>query len=120
MFGEDRVIFISDTMMAAGLDDGMYELGGQPVIVKGNRATLEDGTLAGSNTNLMDCMKTAVRMMKVPLETAVRCAAVNSAKSVGIYDRYGSITCGKVANVVLLEKEDLKTKQVILRGECLK
>lgn len=34
MFGEDRVIFISDTMEAAGLEDGMYELGGQPVIVK--------------------------------------------------------------------------------------
>lgn len=119
MFGEDRVIFISDTMMAAGLDDGMYELGGQPVIVKGNRATLEDGTLAGSNTNLMECMKTAVRQMQVPLETAVRCAAVNPAKSVGIYDRYGSITPGKIANLVLLAKEDLETKQVILRGECL-
>lgn len=119
MFGEDRVIFISDTMMAAGLDDGMYELGGQPVTVKGNRATLEDGTLAGSNTNLMECMKTAVRQMNVPLETAVRCAAVNPAKSVGIYDRYGSITPGKTANVVLLAKEDLETKQVILRGECL-
>ena len=52
-------------------------------------------------------------------ETAVRCAAVNPAKSVGIYDRYGSITPGKTANVVLLEKEDLNTKQVILRGEIL-
>lgn len=117
MFGPDRVIFISDTMMAAGLSDGMYELGGQPVIVKGNHATLEDGTLAGSNTNLMECMKTAVLKMQVPLETAVRCAAVNSAKSVGIYDQYGSITPGKVANVVLLSMNDLETKQVILKGK---
>lgn len=116
MFGPDRVIFISDTMMAAGLEDGMYELGGQPVIVKGNRATLEDGTLAGSNTNLMECMKTAVRLMDIPLETAVRCAAVNSAKSVGIYDKYGSITPGKVANAVLLDKETLEVKKVILKG----
>ncbi|MBS6196069.1 MAG: N-acetylglucosamine-6-phosphate deacetylase [Clostridiales bacterium] len=119
MFGTDRVIFISDTMMAAGLEDGMYELGGQPVIVKGNKATLEDGTIAGSNTNLMDCMRVAVQKMDVPLETAVRCAAVNSAKSIGIYDEYGSITPGKVANLVLLNKEDLATRQVILRGERL-
>lgn len=119
MFGPDRVIFISDTMMAAGLSDGMYELGGQPVIVKGNRATLEDGTIAGSNTNLMECMKTAVQEMNVPLETAVRCAAVNSAKSVGIYDHYGSITSGKVANAVLLDKKDLAVKQVILKGKCI-
>ena len=119
MFGSDRVIFISDTMMAAGLPDGMYELGGQPVRAQGNRATLEDGTLAGSNTNLMECMRTAVLQMHVPLETAVRCAAVNSAKSVGIYDRYGSITPGKVANAVLLRKEDLTVKQVILKGKKL-
>jgi N-acetylglucosamine-6-phosphate deacetylase len=117
MFGGDRVIFISDTMMAAGLEDGLYELGGQPVIVKGNHATLEDGTLAGSNTNLMNCMRVAVQKMQIPLETAVRCAAVNSARSVGIYDKYGSITPGKIANAVLLRKEDLSTSQVILKGK---
>ncbi len=119
MFGADRMILISDTMRAAGLEDGMYELGGQPVIVKGNRATLEDGTLAGSNTNLMDCMRTAVKEMGIPLEDAVRCAAVNPAKSIGIYDKYGSITSGKVANVVLLRKDNLALKQVILKGELL-
>lgn len=119
MFGEDRVIFISDTMEAAGLPDGMYELGGQPVKAVGNRATLADGTLAGSNTNLMQCMRTAVCQMQVPLETAVRCAAVNPAKSVGIYDKYGSITPGKIANAVLLNKEDLTVKQVILKGKLL-
>ena len=119
MFGEDRVIFISDTMMAAGLADGMYELGGQPVIVKGNLAALEDGTIAGSNTNLMKCMVTAVKEMDIPLATAVRCAAVNSAKSVGIYDKYGSITPGKVANAVLLRKSDLSVEKVILKGNII-
>ena len=119
MFGEDRVIFISDTMEAAGLEDGMYELGGQPVIVKGNRATLEDGTIAGSNTNLMKCMRTAVKQMGIPLEKAVKCAAVNPAKSIGIYDKYGSITPGKVANAVLLDQETLEIKGVILKGQML-
>ena len=119
MFGEDRVIFISDTMEAAGLEDGMYELGGQPVIVKGNRATLEDGTIAGSNTNLMKCMRTAVKQMGIPLEKAVKCAAVNPAKSIGIYDQYGSITPGKVANAVLLDQETLEIKGVILKGQIL-
>ena len=87
--------------------------------VKGNRATLRDGTLAGSNTNLMECMRTAVREMQIPLETAVRCAAVNPAKTVGIYDRYGSISPGKMANLVLLDKGDLRVRQVILRGKLL-
>lgn len=119
MFGRDRIILISDSMMATGMPDGTYSLGGQVVIVKGNLATLEDGTIAGSNTNLMNCMKTVVQKMKLPLETAVLCASRNPAKSVGIYDRYGSIRPGKVASMVLLDKKDLSVKQVILRGKLL-
>ncbi len=118
MFGDDRIILISDSMEATGMPDGEYALGGQTVIKKGKLATLEDGkTIAGSATNLMDCLRTAVREMGIPLESAVKCAAVNSARSVGIYDRVGSITVGKLANMVLLKEEDLSTDQVILRGK---
>lgn len=119
LLGDDKVILISDSMMATGLEDGDYSLGGQAVKVVGNLATLADGTIAGSATNLMDCVRVAVQKMGIPLESAVKCAAVNSAKSVGIYDNYGSITTGKVANLVLLNKEDLSLKQVILQGEAL-
>lgn len=119
MFGDDRIIFISDSMKATELDDGIYELGGQKVIVQGNRATLEDGTLAGSNTNLMKCMITAVKEMNIPLEIAVKCAAVNPAKAVGIFDKFGSIKSGKIANAVLLNKKDLSIKNVILKGKIL-
>lgn len=119
LFGDDRIILISDSMMATGLEDGDYSLGGQAVKVVGNLATLKDGTIAGSATNLMDCMRTAVLKMGIPMESAVKCAAVNPAKSVGIYDRCGSITPGKRANVVLLQKEDLSLRQVILEGKPL-
>ena len=119
MLGTDKVIFISDSMMAAGLEDGNYQLGDLPVHVSGHLATLQDGTLAGSATNLMDCMRKAVLDMGIPLEIAVKCAAVNSAKSVGIYDKYGSITPGKVANLVLLNKKDLSLNKVILKGQIL-
>lgn len=119
MLGDDKIILISDSMMATGLKDGTYSLGGQPVKVAGNLATLKDGTIAGSATNLMECMRIAVQKMGIPLESAVKCAAVNPAKSIGIYDRYGSITPGKTANLVLLDKEDLSLRRVILRGKVL-
>ena len=119
LFGEDHIIFISDSMRAAGLADGSYTLGGQKVEVKGQYARLESGNLAGSVTNLMDCMRWAVKEAGIPLETAVKCAAVNSAKSAGIYEKYGSITPGKTANLVLLKKEDLSLKNVILKGKIL-
>ncbi|MBD5546912.1 MAG: N-acetylglucosamine-6-phosphate deacetylase [Lachnospiraceae bacterium] len=119
MFGDDRIILISDSMMATGLEDGNYSLGGQAVKVVGNLATLQDGTIAGSATNLMDCMRTAVLEMGIPLESAVKCATVNPAKSVGIYDQYGSITPKKKADVVLLKKEDLSLRGIVLEGRLL-
>ena len=119
MLGEDRVVFISDSMRATGMKDGLYTLGGLGVSVKGNRATLvSDGSLAGSVTNLLDCLRTAVTKMGVPLETAVACATANPARSAGIYDRYGSITPGKKGNLVLLNK-DLSLRAVIKDGKVL-
>ncbi len=117
MFGEDRIILISDSMMATGLSDGSYSLGGQAVTVRGNKATLADGTIAGSATNLMQCLQKVVSF-GIPLEAAVKCAAVNPAKEIGIYDQYGSIRPGKYANLVLLDL-DLQVKQVILKGRKL-
>ncbi len=117
MFGDDRIILISDSMEATGMPDGQYALGGLPVTVKGNHATLADGTLAGSATNLMDCLRTVVKCMGIPLESAVKCAAVNPAKEIGIFDRYGSIENGKMANLVLLKKDSLDTAGVVLRGK---
>lgn len=119
MFGDDKIILISDSMMATGMEDGTYQLGGQDVKVVGNLATLaEGGAIAGSATNLMDCLRTAVKTMGIPLNSAVKCATENPARSIGIYDSYGSISEGKYANVVLLDK-DLEIKAVIKKGEIL-
>lgn len=119
MLGEERIIFISDSMRATGMPDGRYTLGGLEVDVRGNRATLvSDGALAGSATNLMDCVRTAVKQMGIPLETAIACATANPAKSLGIYDRYGSISAGKRADMLLLDKE-LDLKMVIKNGKVL-
>lgn len=116
MMGADRIILISDSMRATGMPDGRYLLGGLEVDVTGNRATLaSNGALAGSATNLMDCMRTVVKKMGIPLETAVACATMNPAKALGAYQNYGSITPGKKANLVLLDK-DLNIKMVFKDG----
>ena len=119
MFGDDRIIMISDSMMACGLDDGQYTLGGLDVTVKGNVATLtKEGNIAGSVTNLMNCVRTAVKKMNIALESAIKCAAVNPAKAIGIYDRFGSIEPGKIANLVLLDK-NLEIKHIIKNGKII-
>lgn len=116
MFGDDRICMISDTMEACGLEDGEYSLGGQKVFVHGNLATLADGTIAGSVTNLMNCLRTAVKVTGIPLASAVKCCTVNPCKAIGIYDRFGSLEVGKVANVVLLD-EELNIVRVIKDGQ---
>lgn len=119
MLGADRMILISDSTRATGMKDGRYTLGGLDVEVRGNHVTLvSNGALAGSATNLMDCMKYAVKKMGIPFETAVACATMNPAKALGEYEKYGSITPGKKGNVVLLDKE-LNVKVVIKDGKCL-
>ena len=117
MFGPKRVILVSDTMRAAGMPDGDYTLGGQAVKVKGKLATLADGTIAGSVTNLMNCMRTAVSF-GIPLEDAVWAAAVNPARAIGIFSRMGSLEPGKRANVVVLD-QNLELKDVFFRGELV-
>lgn len=99
-----RVVLISDSMRAAGLPDGCYELGGQQVYVKGRRAVLSDGTIAGSATNLYDCMRTAVSF-GIPVWEAAAAASMNPAKSIGIYDKAGSLEIGKRADILLADAQ---------------
>lgn len=99
----DRIVLISDSMRATGMENGTYDLGGQQVTVNGKLATLADGTIAGSATNLYDCMRTAVSF-GIPREEAIAAATMNPAKSIGIYDEVGSLTPGKRADVLLVDE----------------
>ncbi len=107
----DRIALISDSMRAVGLANGTYELGGQQVHVEGRRATLSNGTIAGSATNVYDCMCTAVSF-GIPLEDAIAAATITPAKSIGIFDEVGSLTPGKRADVLLVDK-NLKLVKVV-------
>ena len=115
MFGPERVILISDSIRGAGMPDGQYTLGGQDVTVRGPLATLADGTIAGSVTDLMGCVKKAVSF-GIPLADAVLAAALNPAEAIGVSDRFGTLDIGKQANIVVLDKE-LDLKAVFFAGQ---
>lgn len=121
MNGEERMVLISDSLRCTGMPDGDYLLGGQTVVKQGRHCTLKkEGNLAGSVSNLADCMRTAVLEMKIPLETAVRCASINPARAIGIDGRYGSIEAGKKADVVLLRKDStLSLAAVVKDGKVI-
>ena len=112
----NRVCLISDALRCCGMPDGQYELGGQDVFLKGGIAKLADGTIAGSATNLYDCMLKAISF-GIPKEVAITAATATPAKQLGRSD-IGSIAVGNFADFVVCDSE-LNRKEVYMSGKKL-
>lgn len=117
LFGAARMVLISDSLRCCGMPDGEYELGGQQVFLKDGIARLADGTIAGSATNLYDCMLRAISF-GIPAEDAVRAATYNPARQIGALSEVGSIAVGKRADFVLCDAA-LNRREVWLAGKKL-
>lgn len=116
--GTDKTILVSDAMRAAGIEDGMYELGGQKVTVKEKAARLEDGSLAGSTLNLRDAVYNIVKYLNVPVCEAVKMASLSPAKAIGEDKNKGSIEIGKDADMIIFD-DDINISAVIIAGKML-
>lgn len=112
MFG-DKLNLVSDSLRCAGMPDGTYELGGQPIVVRDRKATLLDGTLAGSCISIAHAVQNVVRF-GLPLETAIYASSTAPALAIGARD-IGSIQVGKAADLVLLD-ENLNVDAVFING----
>lgn len=117
LFSDNNIVLISDSIRATGMSDGIYSLGQQEVNVKGRYATLEDETLAGSVTNLYQCFRNAIEI-GIPLESALKSATINPAKSIGAEGDYGSISPGKMADLLILNP-DLSIRNIIFHGQII-
>lgn len=110
-----RICLISDSLRCCGMPEGKYELGGQDVFLKGGVARLEDGTIAGSASNVYTCMLNAIEY-GIPKETAVAAATITPAREIGADDLIGSIAEGKLADFIICD-ENLKPERIILGGK---
>ena len=99
-----RVCLISDSLRCCGMPDGEYELGGQQVFLQGGIARLADGTIAGSATNLFQCMRRAISF-GVPEAEAITAATLTPAREIGADALVGSLTVGKYADFVVCDQE---------------
>ena len=112
LFGE-RLNLISDSLRCAGMPDGDYTLGGQPITVKGGRATLTGtDTLAGSSISLLDAVRRAVHF-GLSLPEAVYAASTAPALAVGL--EAGAIRPGRPADLAVLDR-NLKLLAVFVDG----
>jgi len=115
IFGGERMVLISDALRCCGMPDGEYELGGQRVFLKGGVAQLADGTIAGSVTNLYDCMRNAI-LFGIHEVDAVRAATFNPACALGVQNQVGSIATGKLADFIIC-RGDYTGRRVFLGGQ---
>ncbi len=114
----EKIVLITDSMRAAGLKEGTYDLGGQEVIVTKGQARLKDGTLAGSVLTMDKAVKNMASKVGVPLPKAIQMASFNPARSIGIDDKKGSLEPGKDADIVILNK-NLETELTIVAGKIV-
>lgn len=114
--GTDKVLLITDAMMACSMPDGMYSLGGQDVIVKNGAARLKDGTLAGSILTLDKAVKNVYNNSNYDLFEVVKMATYNAAKHCKVENKKGLIKEGYDADLLLFDK-DIDIKHVIINGK---
>ena len=111
----DKLNLVSDSLRCAGMPDGNYELGGQPITLSGGVARLTGtDTLAGSAISMLDSLRNAVSF-GLSLPEAVYAASTAPALAIGLSD-IGSIEVGKCADLVVLDK-DLNLVAVFVDGE---
>ncbi|WP_406267119.1 amidohydrolase family protein [Nocardia sp. NBC_00881] len=112
-----RVALVTDAMQAAGLPDGEYRLGTQPVTVRGGVARITNGSIAGGVSTLLQCVARAVRESDIPLREAVLAATSTPAAVLGLTD-VGDLRPGQFADILTVD-DSLQLRRVLRRGQWL-
>jgi len=111
----DKVLLISDSMMACCMKDGNYFLGGQEVMVKYGSARLKNGALAGSVLTIDKAVKNVYENCHIPLYEIVKMATYNSAVYCNVQNHKGLIKEGYDADLLLFD-EHINIKNVFING----
>ena len=115
--GLDRVVAITDSIMAAGLPDGNYKLGVNDVVVVNGDAKLADGgSRAGSTLTTGRALQNLLSFTGKPVEEILPLLTENPAKLIGVDHQYGYIKEGLAANFVILD-EDCKVAATFVKGK---
>ena len=112
--GKDKIVLITDSLEAAGLENGKYLLGNQDVYVKDGEARLIDGTLAGSIVSMNVAVKNAYQHLGLTLNEAVNLASYNPAQSLN-ENLLGEIKEGKYADLIFFDDE-INVKDMMIKG----
>ena len=103
--GSHRTILITDAIMATGLADGEYELGGEKIIVKEGISRTVAGSLAGSTLTLDAAIRNMIEFTTLPFEEVLPMATSVPAKAMNWYGDKGVIRPGADADITIFDHE---------------
>ncbi|MBU3181873.1 N-acetylglucosamine-6-phosphate deacetylase [Clostridium psychrophilum] len=115
---KDKLVLITDSMRAGCMKNGIYDLGGQKVIVKNGAARLEDGTLAGSVLTLNKAVLNMFNNSNLKIYDVVAMASFNPAKVINIDDKKGSLEVGFDADIVIFN-DNVDVFTTIVEGKIV-
>ena len=117
--GPGRIFLVSDAMAVAGTDAPGFELGGRRVLRRDGRLTLEDGTLAGADLDLLTALRNLLAWQAVPLETALAMATSIPARLAGLADGAGTLKPGARADILHVDLQGDAAARVWRGGQPL-
>jgi N-acetylglucosamine-6-phosphate deacetylase len=101
--GLARPMLVTDAMPAVGGRRTGFALYGEDITVQDGRCTRQDGTLAGSVLDMASALRNCVRLLDVPLKTALQFASINPAEFLGLGHWLGRLSPGYRADMVALD-----------------
>lgn len=116
LIGPERIILITDSIMATGWADGKYDTPcfSEPLVVKnGDTQLLYSKSRAGSTLTLDNAFKNFIKFTGMPIEIASQCITRNPAIHLGLYSQMGSIEIDKDASFTIID-DDLNIVKTIL------
>ena len=114
----DKMVLITDCTRAGGMPDGEYDLGGQPIFLKGIECRLADGTIAGSVLKLNNAVRNVLANTTLPVNEVFKMASLNPATSIHCADRIGSLECGKDADIIIVDN-NINVLRTIKKGRTI-
>ena len=114
----DKMVLITDCTRAGGMPDGEYDLGGQPIFLKGIECRLADGTIAGSVLKLNHAVRNVLNHTGLAVNEVFKMASLNPATAIGVSERIGSLEAGKDADIIIVD-DDINVKRTIKKGRTI-
>lgn len=111
-----RIFLVTDAMATIGTDMTSFTLNGRVIRRENGRLTLEDGTLAGADLDMISAVRFMHGVIGVELEEALKMASLYPARALGVADRHGRLGEGSRADFVHLS-DDLDMRTVWIGGE---